>query len=339
MSRERVQYLEANDSEEKVSLLKSSNDSEAMVESKFESISENTGRRAVADNAVEHSSSDVRTGTIVIQEDDESKKHVVEVEEKVDEEDEKTNLLVVSPEIDNEEAQDWESWIRRWLSGRDQRKWGLAVYLVLTTTSFIIALFSLNSRRRNIRALSLLTLFTFLYTVVSLYTYELVWGLGLVFFQNPALPWTIKHTTGMWLGDLGFGTSFTIGIMAQAIPGSRSAAGIVVLWFFMAIAMGFIVYYPLNEEKKQNAAIVGFVILLTSTLLAEEGTSPVVVGWFQLALCFIFVGVFVLLVEKVFRAKKVQTCSPGLYRNQLYIIFSFVFYLIGLVARAFRTTG
>jgi len=328
MSRERVLYLEANDSEEKVSLLKSNNDSEPMVESNFESISVNTGEQVSSIPMLP-----VRTS----EEDGDSKKHVVEVEEKVDEEDETANLLGESPQTDNQEVQ--ESWIRRKLSGWDQRKLGLAYYLLLTTTAFIIELFPQKPRYRSERALSLITLFSFLGTLIWLYAHELICGLGLVFFQNPALPWTIKETTGMWIGNIGFGITFSVGITVKATPGTATPPGFLVLWYFMAIAVAFIVYYPLNEEKKQNAAIVGFVILLTLTLFAEEAASPVVVGWFQMALCFIFVGVFVLLVEKVFLAKKVKTCSPGLYRNQLYIIFSFIFYLIGLVARAFRTTG
>jgi len=336
MKRERVLYLE--DSEEKVSLLKSNNDSEPMVESNFESISANTGRGSIGDFAAEHESSIPMVPVRTSEEDEESKKHVVEVEEKVDEEDEKATLLGENPQTDNQEVQEQESWIRRKLRGWDQRKLGLAYFLLLTTTTFIIKLFPTKSRYRRERALTLVTLFSFLGTLIWLYAHELICGLGLVFFQNPALPWTIKETTGMWIGNVGFGITFSFGITAQAKPGTGAPPGCLVLWWFMAVAVAFIVYYPLNEEKKQNTAIVGFVWLLTFTLFAEAAASPVVVGWFQLALCFIFVGVFVLLVEKVFRAKKVKTCSPGLYRNQLYIIFSFIFYLIGLVARAFRTT-
>jgi len=335
MKRERVLYLEADDSEEKVSLLKSNNDSEPMVESNFENISANTGW---GDFAAEHESSIPMVPVRTSEEDEESKKHVVEVEEKVDEEDEKANLLGESPQTDNQEVQEQESWIRRKLSGWDQRKLGLALNLLLTTTTFTFMLFP-SKKNYSKRAVTLVTLFSFLGTLIWLYAYELIYGLGLVFFQNPALPWTIKETTGMWIGNVGFGITFSFGIIAKANSEGGVRPWCLVLWWFMAIAVAFIVYYPLNEEKKHNAAIVGFVILLTFTLFAEEAASPVIVGWFQLALCFIFVGVFVLLVEKAFRAKKVKTCSPGLYRNQLYIIFSFIFYLIGLVARAFRTTG
>lgn len=323
MSRERVQYLKSNGSEEKVSLLKSNNDAEPIVESKFESIPAIAGQEATADPAAEHKVSIPMVPVKTSEEDDESKIDVLEVEEKVDEEDENVNLLVVSQETDDQENQ--ECWIVM-----DKRKLGLALNLVLTNSAFIMALYSLDARHGYERGMSLMTLFSFLVTVVWLYAHELTCGLGLVFFQNPALPWTIKETAGMQIGNVGFGITFAFGMMAQALA-------CLVLWYFMAIAVAFIVYYPLDKEKKHNTAIVSFVILLTCTLIVEEVVSPVVVGWFQMALCFIFVGVFIMLVEKVFRAKEVKTCSPGLYRNQLYIVFSFVFYLIGLVARAFRT--
>jgi len=270
----------------------------------------------------------------------ESKDQVIDSEEKMNWVDEVERILEGNQESDQDQdlreiQESFIAHLKRELC-TNKRFWGFILYWFFQLTATLIWLCTQKSGYKLKRTMSLLTLFSFFITFVWLNAYELLYGLGLFFLMNPAISWTIKDTSGMWIGNVGFGISFAFGIIAKGLSASGSKK-VLILWYLMSMAMALIVYFPLELRKHHNAAVTVFITLFIIVLVVEQCTSTIVVGWFQLALCFVLVGLLVMGVESVFHMKKIKTCAPGLYRNQLYILFSFLFYLIGVVVRDFRT--
>lgn len=329
MSRERVEYIKVkDDSDEKRSLLKSKRAGGSLVEPD----SRNPAPASSIPMVSLESKSDLK----------ESKDEVVDLEEKRSDIEEKERLLEMNQEEDqnpNVREDSCIGHVKRILRGIHKREWGLLLYLMLILTAALMRQFiKVESRLKLKRTMTLLTLISFFITYVWLNAYELLYGLGLFFLMNPAFSWTIKETSGMWIGNVGFGISFGLGLIAQGIRSSDSKTKkwLSFLWYSLAFAMAHIVYFPLHYEKYHYAAITLFVIVFITILLVEQSTSTIVVGWFQLSLCFILVGLLIMGVEGIFLAMKIKYCAPGLYRNQIYILFAFIFYLIGLVTREFR---
>jgi len=212
---------------------------------------------------------------------------------------------------------------------------GLFASLMIAVLAFALGLILLGSDNKPVeQCLSLLALITNLGTYAMLYWNEFTLGSSSEIWKNPVVYATLRGTKGMVIGNVGFGTTFTFGIVAQSISGSEQELTLLTLWFFMMLVIALVIYFPFTRVE-HNIFRMLFVVLLICTLIVEVAFKVDDSGWYEISLSFIVIGQFVSITEVVLLRLGVEDCTRQYFRNQLYIHFSFIFYLIGLVNRAF----
>jgi len=226
-----------------------------------------------------------------------------------------------------------------------KRLWGLIGYLVLTLVMYGIAFLPSKSDTDNAveQSFSILALLIVLVTYSILYYTESNCGKGLDLWTDPILCRTIEDTRGMWIANVGFGIAFSFSIEVQAVSNSGHEEVSLHLWVSMALAMGFVIYFTMGKDGIAHGISVSFfALLLVANLIVEVVIAPDSGGfwhsggWFQVALCMIIMSVLIPLVEEIIRSiYGARSCNGGGFRNQLYIHFSLLFYLVGIVVRSF----
>jgi len=212
---------------------------------------------------------------------------------------------------------------------------GLFGSAMIAVLAFALGLILLGSDNDPIeQCLSLLALITNLGTYAMLYWNEFTQGSSSEIWKNPVVYATLRGTKGMVIGNVGFGTTFTFGILAQSLSGSEQELTLLILWVLMMLVIALVIYFPFTRVE-HNIFRTLFVVLLISTLIVEVAFKVDSSGWCEIALSFIVIGQFVSITEIVLLRLGVEDCTRQYFRNQLYIHFSFIFYLIGLVNRAF----
>merc|ERR1712060_239789 len=168
------------------------------------------------------------------------------------------------------------------------------------------------------QCLSLLALITNLGTYVMLYWNEFTQGSSTEIWKNPAVYATLRETKGMVIGNVGFGTTFTFGIVAQSLSGSKQELTLLILWVLMMLVIALVIYFPSTRVEHKIFSML-FVVLLISTLIVEVAFKVDDSGWCEIALSFIVIGQLVSTAEIVMLRLGVEDCTRQYFRNQLYI--------------------
>jgi len=230
------------------------------------------------------------------------------------------------------------------LSDKWMRSWGLYGYLLLMLSSVETA-WQLKSLTHSLheQIFSILALLIVLITYSLLYYTESTCGKGMDLWIDPILCHTLQDVRGMWIANVGFGFAFSFSIIVQVSSISNHRQVSVVLWLIMGVSMGFVIYFKMDDHTiAHGTAVSFFVLLLVANLIVEVVWAPdskeswLSGGWFQVSLCMIIVSLLIPVVEEIIRSiYGTRSCNGGECRNQLYIHFSLLFYLTGIVVRSF----
>jgi len=230
------------------------------------------------------------------------------------------------------------------LNDKWKRIWGLYGYLLLMGSTAETA-WQIKSYTHSLheQVFSILALLIVLITYSLLYYTESTCGKGMDLWIDPILCHTLQDIRGMWIANIGFGFAFSFSMIVQASSISNHRKVSLILWAMMGVSMGCVIYFKMDDHIiAHGTAVSFFVLLLVANLIVEVVWAPDSDGlwhsggWFQVSLCMIIVSLLIPVVEEIIRSiYGTRSCNGGECRNQLYIHFSLLFYMMGIVVRAF----
>jgi len=223
---------------------------------------------------------------------------------------------------------------------------GLCTYLLLMASMAVAArqLKSYTNCQLE-QTFSIIALLIVLITVSLLYYTEATRGKGLELWRFPILCNTLLAIRGMWIANIGFGFALCFSIAGQASSISSHKTVSVFLMVTMGVSLGFVIFFRIDEYRgAHDTAVIFFVLLLATNIIVEVVWAPDSEGpwhsggWFQVALSMVILSFLIPCVEDISRViSGSRSCAvSGEWRNQLYLHFSLLFYLVGMVVRSFR---